>query len=238
MAFSSQSSSAPSATAPSSAAATPKAPTPTDGRFKRLSPEEMAQRRLEGLCFNCPEKFSKEHAKVCSGKGIYYLELGDDDASDDGTTEDDITISVNAVTGIRTSSTLQLRATIGGAIMIALIDSGSTHSISDATAHRIGLKPVPQPGLSVAVANGDRVPTSGVCQRANREHGHRRRTLLRRPLRHPIGGLRSDPRGEWLRTLGPVVWDLDKLSMTFWRHDHKVQWTGITAVPSPRLTAT
>jgi len=104
MAFSSQSSSAPSATAPSSAAATPKAPTPTDGRFKRLSPEEMAQRRLEGLCFNCPEKFSKEHAKVCSGKGIYYLELGDDDASDDGTADDDIIVSVNAVTGIRTSS--------------------------------------------------------------------------------------------------------------------------------------
>jgi hypothetical protein len=190
LAASSRSTSTPSATMASSATAPPKAPSPTDGRFKRLSPDEMAQRRLEGLCFNCPEKFSREHAKVCSGKGIYYLELGDDDASDDGTTEDDITISVNAVTGIRTSSTLQLRATIGGAIMIALIDSGSTHSfISDATAHRIGLKPVLQPGLSVAVANGNRLPTSGVCQRANREHGHRRRTLLRRPLHHPIGGL-------------------------------------------------
>jgi len=106
LAASSRSTSTPSATMASSATAPPKAPSPTDGRFKRLSPDEMAQRRLEGLCFNCPEKFSREHAKVCSGKGIYYLELGDDDASDDGTTEDDITISVNAVTGIRTSSTL------------------------------------------------------------------------------------------------------------------------------------
>ena len=53
--------------------AAPKPPSPTDGRFKRLSPEEMAQRRLEGLCFNCPKKFSKEHAKVCAGKAIYYL---------------------------------------------------------------------------------------------------------------------------------------------------------------------
>ena len=52
--------------------------------------------------------------------------------------------------------------------MIAMIDSGSTHSfISDASVHRIGLKPVPRPGLSVAVANGDRVPTSGVCQEAH-----------------------------------------------------------------------
>jgi hypothetical protein len=122
----------------------------------------MTQRRLEGLCFNCPEKFSKEHAKVCSGKGIYYLELGDNDASDDGTAEDDITISVNAVTGIRTSSTLQLRATIGGAIMIALIDSGSTHSfISDASVHRIGLKPVPRPGLSVQSPTATGFPHPG-----------------------------------------------------------------------------
>jgi len=52
--------------------AAPKPPLPTDGHFKRLSPEEMGQCRLEGLCFNCPKKFSKEHAKVCSGKGIYY----------------------------------------------------------------------------------------------------------------------------------------------------------------------
>jgi len=190
----------------------------------------MAQRRLEGLCFYCPEKFSKEHAKVCSGKGIYYLELGDDDASDDGTADDDIIVSVNAVTGIRTSSTLQLCATIGGTVMIALIDSGSTHSfISDASVHRIGLKPVPWPGLSVAVANGDRVPTSGVC--AGEPFSVDLYTI-------PLVGYDLILGCEWLRTLGPVVWDLDKLSMTFWRHDHKVQWTGITAVPSPRLTAT
>ena len=201
-----------------SAPAPTKAPTPTDGRFKRLSPEEMAQRRLEGLCFNCPEKFSKEHAKVCSGKGIYYLELGDDDASDDGTTEDDITISVNAVTGIRTSSTLQLRATIGGAVMIALIDSGSTHSfISDTSAHRVGLKPVPRPGLSVVVANGDRVPTTGVCQGAHMDIAGEPFSIDLYTI--PLVGYDLILGCDWLRTLGPVVWDLGKLSMTFWRHD-------------------
>jgi len=236
LAASSRSTSTPSATMASSATAPPKAPSPTDGRFKRLSPDEMAQRRLEGLCFNCPEKFSREHAKVCSGKGIYYLELGDDDASDDGTTEDDITISVNAVTGIRTSSTLQLRATIGGNVMIALIDSGSTHSfISDTSAHRVGLKPVPRPGLSVAVANGDRVPTTGVCQGAHMDIAGEPFSIDLYTI--PLVGYDLILGCDWLRTLGPVVWDLDKLSMTFWHHDHKVQWTGITIVPSPRLTA-
>nr|CAB3446890.1 unnamed protein product [Digitaria exilis] len=46
---------------------------PTAGnRFTRLRPEELACRRLEDLCFNFPEKFSKEHAKQCTGRGIYY----------------------------------------------------------------------------------------------------------------------------------------------------------------------
>jgi hypothetical protein len=57
-------------------------PPALDGRFKRLSPEEMARRRLEGLCFNCSEKISKEHAKSCTGKGIFYLDLGDDSTDD------------------------------------------------------------------------------------------------------------------------------------------------------------
>jgi hypothetical protein len=45
---------------------TPSAPTkppPLPGRFTRLSAEEMARHRLDGLCFNCPEKFSREHTK-------------------------------------------------------------------------------------------------------------------------------------------------------------------------------
>jgi hypothetical protein len=42
---------------------------------------------------------------------------------------------------------------------------------------------------------------------------------------------------EWLRTLGPIVCDFAKLSMTFWLHDHRVHWTGIGGRPSPRLSA-
>jgi hypothetical protein len=45
----------------------PRAPPGT--RFSRLTLEEMARRREEGLCFNCPEKFSRDHLKQCSKKG-------------------------------------------------------------------------------------------------------------------------------------------------------------------------
>jgi hypothetical protein len=48
-----------------STSTTPGAPVkpPAGARFTRLTPEEMAQRRMDGLCFNCLEKFSREHAK-------------------------------------------------------------------------------------------------------------------------------------------------------------------------------
>jgi len=45
----------------------------------------MADRRAKGLCFNCPEKFSQEHLKIFPMKGIYLIELADEEA--DATSE-------------------------------------------------------------------------------------------------------------------------------------------------------
>ncbi|XP_066342691.1 uncharacterized protein [Miscanthus floridulus] len=59
---------------------TPPAPTkaapPAGACFKRLTAQEMAQRRADGLCFNCPEKFTQDHN--CTKKGLYLIELDDD----------------------------------------------------------------------------------------------------------------------------------------------------------------
>lgn len=53
----------------------------------RQSPEEMAQRQVEGRCFNCLEKFTPGHHKECSMKGIYFLEIDEETTVEDG--EDD-----------------------------------------------------------------------------------------------------------------------------------------------------
>jgi hypothetical protein len=113
---------------------------PPPGRFYRLSAEEMARLRLDGLCFNCLEKFSREHAKQCSMRGVYYLDAADDDesAATEATTDEDMTISMHALSGVRTTVTLSLDTTIAATKLAALVDSQPTHCfIAEGVARRL-----------------------------------------------------------------------------------------------------
>lgn len=74
-------------------------------KFRHLSTEEMADRRAKGLCYNCPEKFHRNH--TCSMKGIYMLEIEDEDAVSEPIEQAEI--SLHALTGIRASHTMQLQ---------------------------------------------------------------------------------------------------------------------------------
>jgi hypothetical protein len=66
----------PSATGAKEFAASPTAP-----RLKQLTAVEMTTKRERDECYNCLEKFSREHIKVCPMKGIYLLQMTEDDAS-------------------------------------------------------------------------------------------------------------------------------------------------------------
>jgi hypothetical protein len=46
----------------------------TRPRFRRLSPEEMADKRKKGECYFCTEKFSPEHK--CASKGVFSHGIG------------------------------------------------------------------------------------------------------------------------------------------------------------------
>jgi predicted aspartyl protease len=97
----------------------------------------------DGLCFNCPEKFTWDHN--CTKKGLYLMELHDDAPTNDAaakepTSDDNVAISLHALMGIKTTDTMHLAASVAGAFIRALVDSGSTHSfIAVDTARRLGL---------------------------------------------------------------------------------------------------
>jgi len=59
-----------------STSSAPTRPAPRLGaRFTRLTSQETAQRCIDNLCFNCPEKFTPGDIDTCTMKGIYLMEL-------------------------------------------------------------------------------------------------------------------------------------------------------------------
>lgn len=96
--------------------------------FRRiLTLEQMTEQKRLGLRYNCDEKFTPTHE--C--KELLHIELFNEMAGDD--TEDldeepNLEISLHALTGLNTGHTMQLEVTVGDTILMALVDSGSTHN--------------------------------------------------------------------------------------------------------------
>jgi hypothetical protein len=87
------------------------------------------------LCFNCDNKYSKGHK--CGVKKLFYIyceEEEEQEPSQDENVElisyEDLTptISCNALAGIRTPQTLNIKGSIKNKKVIVLIDSSSTHN--------------------------------------------------------------------------------------------------------------
>ena len=109
----------------------------------------MAERRKQGLCYNCDEPYVQGHK--CAR--LFYLEVADyiveeppeEDTADAQGLPDDFDperpmISLSAIAGIRTEDTMQIYVTIGNEQFIALLDSGSTHNfVRGDVARRVGL---------------------------------------------------------------------------------------------------
>jgi hypothetical protein len=68
--------------------------------FRRLSPEEMADKRKKGECYFCLEKFSLEHK--CASKGVFLMELEDDD--DLVLLADELGVSLHALTSLASTN--------------------------------------------------------------------------------------------------------------------------------------
>ena len=126
----------------------------------------MAERRRQGLCYNCVEQYVPGHQCAC----LFSIEL-DDFAPEDAPLEEDPEsphISLHAITGLwsmRVIDTIQLLVVIGTHTFTALLDTGSTHSFIDsAVVNVLGLTPETRPGLRVMVANGDTLVSAGLCR--------------------------------------------------------------------------
>jgi hypothetical protein len=208
----------------------------TDGNLHGLRPRDRRpprnSRRLRSLTaatrdyFKCDEQFIPGHRDVC--KQLFTIELidaGDEEAAP--------TISLHALTGIqpRSSRTMQVMVLINGTHLSTLLDSGSTHNFVDSTtATQAGLALTKQSSLHVAVGNGDRVPSPGCCRDLHISIGGEPFSINCYSL--DLGSFDMVLGVQWLESLGPILWDFGKRTITFIRNGHRVLW--IAAATSPR----
>lgn len=128
-----------------------------------------------------------------------------------------------------------LKMEINGHELLALVDFGSTHTfLAEVVAQRLGLSPMPRLGMGVMVVNGDQVTSSGIC--ANTQFAIDHEEFFVDCYVVPLNGFDVVLIVQWLYTLGSNLWDFMKLTMSFWRDDHRVTWTGLDATPAGTQT--
>ncbi|KAK1626321.1 hypothetical protein QYE76_000636 [Lolium multiflorum] len=236
--------------APAPAAAPMGPPAPTHP-FKRLTSAEQLERRRKGLCFNCDEQYAPGH--MCTR--LFYLETVDDADVEAHTAElaaatvieagvmtyvpvdaSAFVVSLHAMAGIKTAKMMLLPVTINGERLTALVDTGSTHNfLSNTAMRRLALQPAGSEKYSVTVANGDHLTCQGVARQVPVLVGDEPFSIDCVGI--DLGCYDFILALDFLRTLGPILWDLDVLSLIFWREGgRRVHWTGLGSTgASPQL---
>ncbi|KAJ8758804.1 hypothetical protein K2173_000525 [Erythroxylum novogranatense] len=143
---------------------TSSAKTSTTTKFKKLSWDEMQQRRAQGLCFNCDEKFTPGH-RCRSPRLLLLVGMATGrvwGGEIDNALPDEPEISLDALSSLNTQNTLRVLTCIGTQKLLVLIDNGSTHNfISEKLADHLQLPVTPTKEFGVRVANGESLRCQG-----------------------------------------------------------------------------
>jgi len=207
---------------------------PVSQQPKKMSQQEMSERRAKGLCYFCDEKYTPEHYLVHRKTQLFRMEVDEEfeDASEVLLEDEDQDprhmpqISVNAVAGISDYKTMLVRGTYDKKVIFILIDSGSTHNFLDARmAKKLGYQ-VETAGLSrVSVADGRKLKVEGKIR--DFEWKLQSTKFQSDILLIPLQGVDMVLGVQWLETLGPISWEFKKLEMRFKFANQKVLLHGI-----------
>jgi hypothetical protein len=219
---------------------TPSAPL----KIQKLTWDEMDERQLKGLCYNCDDKYFPSHK--CKEQKLFMaisedIQEDDDDTSpvpespetseinppSDPPAEEPI-ISLNSLTGFSTPQTLKLISYIKHRKVIILVDSGSTHNfIHRRIAQETHCYIHAVNNFQIMIANGGSMKCGGRCENVHLQIGDY--NLKSHMFAIDMGGCDIVLGAEWLRTLGPILMDFQNLTMQFDQGGHKHKFQGITA---------
>ncbi|KAG8376226.1 hypothetical protein BUALT_Bualt09G0041000 [Buddleja alternifolia] len=142
---------------------------------KLLTTSKMRARREKNLCYNCDETFIPGHR--CKQRQIYMMmseeeellheslnEMETNNEIEEEIIDEDITVSLNALSGTTNMNTLRIKGVVKGQDVHILIDSGSTHCFLDeSTAHKLGCKLDYTTPMIVSVADGSKMKIGSVA---------------------------------------------------------------------------
>jgi hypothetical protein len=192
---------------------------------QKITQAQMEERRRRGLCYSCDSKWTRGH--VCTVPKLFLIEGMPKEEEEDGKpvipTEEDPgeffleefpEISLSAITGTPSPKTMRIVGIIRFHRAIVLIDSGSTHNFVDAKlAASLGIQPQPSDRITVQIANGQEVASPG---RSREVEVKLQGVIFRTDLFIlPLAGCDAVLGIQWLRTLGPILWDFSALTMQF-----------------------
>jgi hypothetical protein len=114
---------------------------------------------------------------------------------------------------------MQIRLQIGDTTFLALHDSGSTHNlISEAVAASTSLPLQHRGRVKVTLANRERVPCLGMLRQAAFSVDNE--SFIANLFILPLAGYDIVLGTRWLASLGPILWDFDSHTMSFWHCNH------------------
>ncbi|KAJ0628009.1 putative nucleotidyltransferase, Ribonuclease H [Helianthus annuus] len=213
-------------TPPSNAAKLPLLPTPNrpvttaskpGSTQRRLSSKELEQKRAKGECFWCTEKFVPGH-KCARTKGqVFVIEMEEEEETEAEVVQDEEKehhISIHALTGMPSYSTMRVQGSMGNRQLHILIDSGSTHNFIDTrVAKKLQCEVRDIPPIQVGVADGKKLECKQFCpefQWAMQGYWFKTEVLLLTLENYDmILGV------QWLLPLQDILWNFQKMTMRF-----------------------
>eukprot|EP00253_Pinus_taeda_P016779 PITA_16779 len=193
----------------------------------------LAERRKQGLCYYCDEKYSPEHK--CKEPKFFQIDATDhnsleeapplkepeeeeEDNQQNNVPEEPV-ISLHALARISSPQTLKIRGFIKHCPVVVLIDSGCTHNfIHQRVAEVVHCFVRAVSNFQVQIANGRTIKCEGRCENVKLQMGDYQ--LKTHMFTIHMGGCDIVLGAEWLCTLGPITMDFQELYMSFKQNNH------------------
>ncbi|KZV19807.1 peroxidase 64 [Dorcoceras hygrometricum] len=203
-----------------------------------ISPQEFQRRKEKGLCFRCGEAYSPMHK--CAFKLLQVaileeeqLEEGETDEYEGVEREQDtgdkeygmLELPLYSISGMTQPQTMKLRGRIQNQEAVVMVDSGASHNfISRKLVEKLGMEIDEAVKFGVCLGDGTKVQCQGLCQGLKIQLG----TYIAKITGHlfELGGVDIILGVEWLRTLGEIRLDWNKMRMRFKVEGRRVELKG------------